>query len=79
MHPSLTEGWIELGNVPGSQEKYEPALASYAPHGRGMQRPTITQPLYRYGHGAGVIEPAMPRRRRIIARPSGSIRRTGDC
>jgi tetratricopeptide (TPR) repeat protein len=29
LHPSLTEGWYELGNVHASEEKFELALADY--------------------------------------------------
>jgi len=30
IHPSLTEGWFELGNVQAAQQKFTDALASYA-------------------------------------------------
>jgi len=38
-------GWIELGNVLASQEKYEPALASYAR--ARQQRPQDSQTIFR--------------------------------
>jgi tetratricopeptide (TPR) repeat protein len=47
IRPSLTQGWIELGNVLASQGKFEPALASYS---RARQQlPRDPQTIFRIG------------------------------
>jgi len=47
IRPSLTSGWIELGNVLASREKFEPALASYATALK--QIPQDWQTIFRMG------------------------------
>jgi tetratricopeptide (TPR) repeat protein len=45
LHPSLTEGWYELGNVHASEEKFELALADY--NRARQQRPQDPQTVFR--------------------------------
>ncbi len=47
IRPSLTQGWIELGNVLASQGKFEPALASYSQ--ARQQQPQDFQTIFRIG------------------------------
>ena len=47
LRPMLTEGWVGLGNVLASQEKYDAALACYAT--AHLQRPSDAQNLFRSG------------------------------
>ena len=47
LHPTLTEGWLELGHVHVSQEKLVPALADYAR--ARQQRPRDPLPVLRTG------------------------------
>src|ERR1039457_5402956 len=45
LHPSMTEGWYELGNVHASEEKFEQALADY--NRARQQRPQDPQTAFR--------------------------------
>ena len=47
LRPSLTEGWIQLGDVLALEKKYDTALVSYAIALK--QRPQDSQTILHYG------------------------------